>query len=82
MERQGIKSTPGTAADQVFVGCAINDANINGMVANVLYVEQLGTKAMSAIPAWAHAKSANRKSQVNMTGRMIPAPIAAKRKLQ
>jgi len=61
VERQGIKSTPGIATDQVFVGYAIKNANINGKVANVLSVDKSGTKDMSAIPVWVHAKSVNRK---------------------
>jgi len=60
-ERQGIKSTPGIAPDQVFVGYATKNANINGMAASVLSVEKLGMKAMIAIPVWAYAKSVNRK---------------------
>jgi len=59
--RQGIKSTPGIVTDQVFVGHATKNANINGMDANALSVEKLGTKAMITLPVWAHAEPANRK---------------------
>jgi len=59
--RQGIKSTPGIVMDQVFVGYAIKNANINGRVASVLSVGKLGTKVMIATPVWAYAKSVNRK---------------------